>query len=119
MVNTVPPEIQSYRFGKIEIDGRSYSKDVIIYPDRVRPEWWRERGHYLVPEDLQEIFSVEGDVLIIGQGAYSRMKVPEETRQKIEEQGFKLHVLGTNEAVDLYNQRRDQERVIAALHLTC
>jgi hypothetical protein len=115
----MPPKIQSYRFGKIEIDGRRYTKDVIIFPDRVRAEWWRHRGHYLVPDDLQEIFASEGDVLIVGQGAYSRMKVPEETCQEIKDQGYKLHLLGTKAAVQLYNQRRDLERVIAALHLTC
>lgn len=115
----MPPEIQSYRFGRIQIDGESYQKDVIIFPDRVRPEWWRERGHDLAPADLEEVFSAEAEVLIVGQGAYSRMKVPDDTRARIKEEGFELHVLGTKEAVELYNQRRDQARVIAALHLTC
>lgn len=115
----MPPEIQSYRFGKIEIDGKSYRKDVIIFPERVRTKWWRDQGHNLIPEDLQEVFSVDADVLIIGQGAYSRMKVPVETRERIEHEGFKLHVMGTDEAVQLYNQERDQQPVIAALHLTC
>lgn len=115
----MPPEIQSYRFGLIQIDGERYRKDVIIFPERVRARWWRERGHNLVPKDLEEAFSVQADTLIIGQGAYGRMEVPEETRERVRDEGFELHVLSTKEAVELYNQRRDQEQVIAALHLTC
>jgi hypothetical protein len=47
------PKIESYRFGEIVIDGRRYSNDVIIYPDRVDGKWWREEGHSLVPERRQ------------------------------------------------------------------
>ncbi|MGD2057190.1 MAG: MTH938/NDUFAF3 family protein [Anaerolineales bacterium] len=115
----MPPEIQSYRFGNIKVDGESYQKDVIIFPDRVRSNWWREEGHSLVPVDLQEVFAVDADVLIIGQGAYGRMKVPQETRARIKAEGFDLVALNTKDAVETYNQRRDHERVIAALHLTC
>ncbi len=115
----MPPEIQSYRFGNINIDGENYKKDVIIFPDRVRSDWWRERGHKLAPEDLREVFLNDADVLIVGQGAYSRMRVPEDTRERIEDEGFELHVMGTKDAVEMYNQRRDLERVVAALHLTC
>jgi hypothetical protein len=115
----LPPEIQSYRFGQIEIDGERYSKDVIVFPDHVRPEWWRDQGHNLVPEDLDEVFSADADVLIVGQGAYARMRVPPGTRQRIRDEGFELYVMGTKEAIELYNQRRNQQRVIAALHLTC
>jgi hypothetical protein len=34
------PKIESYHFGEIVIDGRRYSSDVIIYPDRVEGQWW-------------------------------------------------------------------------------
>jgi hypothetical protein len=119
MDSSMPPEIQSYRFGNIEIDGKHYNKDVIIFPDRVRPEWWRKEGHNLFPEDLKEVFATDADLLIVGQGAYSRMQVPDATRERIAEEGFGLQVLNTRDAVDMYNQRRAKERVIAALHLTC
>jgi hypothetical protein len=119
MDSSMPPEIQSYCFGNIEIDGKFYRKDIIIFPDRVRTEWWRKEGHNLIPEDLQEVFAADADILIVGQGAYTRMRVPESTRKRITEEGFELHVLSTSDAVEMYNQRREQERVIAALHLTC
>ena len=37
--------ISAYRFGKIHIDGRAYSSDVIITPERVVDTWWRKQGH--------------------------------------------------------------------------
>jgi hypothetical protein len=115
----MPPKIESYRFGNIKIDGESYQKDVIIFPDRVRSNWWRESGHSLIPADLHEVFAADADVLIVGKGAYARMKVPEETRQRVEVEGLELIAMNTKDAIELYNQRRDHERVIAALHLTC
>lgn len=32
-----------------------HSRDVILLPDRVVPEWWRKEGHSLVLEDLDEV----------------------------------------------------------------
>jgi len=31
--------ISDYRFGRIVIDGKTYTSDVIVYPDRVDPSW--------------------------------------------------------------------------------
>lgn len=35
--------IEHYEFGKITIDGISYFSDIIIYPDHIEDEWWREK----------------------------------------------------------------------------
>jgi hypothetical protein len=45
----IPPKIDSYKFGRIVIDGQAYSRDVIILPDRVIRDWWRDSGHILHP----------------------------------------------------------------------
>ena len=37
-----PPEINKYHFGTIQIDGKSFIKDIIILPDKVI-SGWRER----------------------------------------------------------------------------
>ena len=46
-------QIDSFTFGKITIDGVAYTSDVIVYPDRVDPSWWREKGHGLNIMDLK------------------------------------------------------------------
>lgn len=113
------PKIDDYRFGRIVIDGQVYRHDLILLPDRVLPNWWRVEGHSLVLEDLQQALNSSPQVLVIGLGVYSRMKVPEETRQQIEALGIRFMALPTGEACETYNQLRGEEHVVAALHLTC
>jgi len=43
------PRIEAYRFGRISIDGRAYTGDLIICPDGIRTDWWRPEGHSLRP----------------------------------------------------------------------
>lgn len=115
----VKPRIDSYRFGRIEINGQVYRRDVIILPDRVLPNWWRVEGHSLKYEDLQQALGCKPSVLVVGLGSYGRMHVPEDTRKEIEEAGIRLIALPTGKACETYNQLREQEQVVAALHLTC
>lgn len=113
------PKIENYRFGEIIIDGRRYARDVIIFPDRVRPEWWREEGHSLSLADLEEVLDEPPEVLVIGQGAQGRMDVPRETREALEQAGINVVVAKTGDAVHEYNQICQGQRAVAALHLTC
>ena len=50
-------KIKSYEFGRIEIDGNVYTRDVIIYGNRINSSWWRKEGHYLQVEDIEEILN--------------------------------------------------------------
>ena len=123
------PEIQSYHFGRIVIDGKTHTKDVIILPDRVIGSWWRQEGHALHLGDLADIVELCGStvapsgispqVLIVGQGAYGRMRVTLETRQALQAAGIQLIAQPTEEACRTYNHLREQRTVAAALHLTC
>jgi len=123
------PEIQIYRFGHIVIDGTTYAKDVIILPDRVIGNWWRKEGHALHPGDLADIVDLSApavapseirpQVLIVGQGAYGRMRVMPETQQALQAAGIQLLAQPTDEACQTYNHLREQRTVAAALHLTC
>ncbi len=48
-------KIEHYSFGTITIDGKSYTSDVIIYPERVDSSWWRKQGHSLHIVDLKDV----------------------------------------------------------------
>lgn len=111
--------IESYRFGSITVQGKTYTRDVILYPDRVQDSWWRERGHELGMEDIEEVLASRPDVLIIGTGASGRMNVSQELQEEIRKKGIRLFVARTGEAVKLYNQLAVTGRTVAALHLTC
>ncbi len=114
-----PPEIQAYRFGRIVIDGVVYNRDVIIFPDRVLSNWRRRGGHKLVLEDLVEVLEDGPEVVILGRGVFGRMKVSEDLRESITERGIELVVLRTEGASKAYNEMRERQRVVAALHLSC
>jgi len=47
--------IEHYSFGKITIDGQTYTSDLIIYPGKIDTSWWRKEGHNLQVEDLKDV----------------------------------------------------------------
>jgi len=109
--------IESYSFGKIIIRGKSYNRDLILYPDRVEDNWWRREGHLLLPQDLEEVVKEKPEILIIGTGYSGLMEVPVSTREWINRQGIKLRVEPTQEACRIYNQLYSSNRVIAVYPL--
>lgn len=113
-------KITAYEFGKITIDDRTYTRDVIIAPDAVFDSWWRKQGHSLHIEDLDQVLKARPELLIIGTGYYGRMRVPAETRQYLAEQGITVTQANTRDAVTEFNERqKEYARIVAALHLTC
>ena len=113
------PRIDSYNFGRIVIDGKSHGKDVVILPDRVISNWWRDEGHNLTPQDLGEVMAARPQVLVVGKGAFSRMDVDDQTVKALKEAGIELIALPTGHACQAYNRLREEKAVAAALHLTC
>ena len=114
-----PPEIQALRFGRIVIDNVAFNRDVIIFPDRIRSDWRRRDGHNLALEDLAEVLESNPEAIILGRGLFERMKVSDDIRELITEQGIELVVLRTEGASKAYNELRERRRVVAALHLSC
>jgi hypothetical protein len=112
-------KIEHYSFGKIVIDGKTYTSDVIIYPGRVDASWWRREGHYLQDVDLTGVIEAKPDILVIGTGYSGAMVVPRETAEFLKARGIEIRVETTQKAVALYNDLGDRGKVIAALHLTC
>lgn len=119
MVSKTVPVIDSCDFGRVVIDGQSYTADVIITPEGVQSDWWRKDGHSLCPKDLEGSLGPEIEVVIIGCGAYGDLKVPEDTRQWLLAQGVELVALPTEAACERYNELAGSGKVIAGLHLTC
>jgi len=112
-------KIDSYSFGRIVINKKTYTSDVIIYPGRVDASWWRKEGHLLQFADVAEALQAKPDVLVIGTGYAGVMRVPRETVDRIAAQGIEVMVERTSKAVELYNDLQGAKTVIAALHITC
>lgn len=112
-------KIDSYTFGNIVINGKTYTSDVIIYPGRVDSAWWRKEGHLLRFADLEEALQAWPEVLVIGTGYSGVMRVPAETVARIAGRGIEVRVEPTAKAAEVYNRLQGVKTVIAALHITC
>lgn len=110
--------IDQYSFGKIVIERKIYTKDVIILPDRVFSPWWRKEGHLLRLEDLDEVLREKPEVLVIGTGYSGVMEVPQDLLQELAIEGIRVVVKKTPEAVGIFNILNIPKKA-AALHLTC
>ena len=113
------PHVDSFQFGRIVIDEVVYTKDVIVLPSQIISNWWRKEGHLLHVSDLEDILSTNLDVLVIGQGSNSRMRVKTEVGDALHTVGIELISLPTQDACTEYNRRSIKQRAAAALHLTC
>ena len=111
--------IEKYEFGKIIINGGEYRSDLIIYPDRIDNNWWRDRGHSLSINDLKSIIEFQPDIIIVGTGFHGAMDVPLETQNWVKSQGVELIVQKTEEACSTYNQLAKFYKAVGAFHLTC
>ena len=112
--------IESYDFGRIVVDGKEYTSDLIISLNRVKDGWWRKHGHRLAIEDLREIIEERPEVLVVGTGYSGLLKIPSETKRHIEKKGIELIVQPTEQACETYNALiRSGRKAVAALHLTC
>ncbi len=112
-------KITAFTFGTITIAGRTYTRDVIVFPDRVLEDWKREEEHRPQISEFAEIVSAEPAILIIGTGYGGVMSVPDQIRNYLTSKGIEVRVDKTRAAVELFNSLQGSEKVVAALHITC
>lgn len=112
--------IESYSFGRMVVDGMTYTSDLVIYPNgTIEDSWWREQGHSLMFSDIAGLIQAEPEVIIVGTGASGLMKPSALLAQELKDRGIELRVKPTSGAVELYNEERGGRRVGACFHLTC
>ena len=112
-------KINHYSFGSIEIDGRVYRNDIIIYLEAIQSDWWRKEGHHLLLVDIADIIKAGPEVLIVGQGDPGLMTVSDEVRDRLEELGIELITQPSREASETFNRLSPKRDTAFAVHLTC
>jgi hypothetical protein len=110
--------IDHYEFGRIVVDGRQETRDLIILPDRVVRNWWRQNGHALVLEDLADVLDELPGHLVVGTGADGRLRPDPGAIRQLQERGVTVEILPTSQAVRRFGEL-DPASAAAALHLTC
>jgi hypothetical protein len=113
--------ITSCAFGRMEVDGREYGKDLIILPDgTIHFPWWRKSGHRLSLDDLGPVLETAPKILVVGTGAYGLMKPEDGLSEALAEKRISVKVLISKKAVAEFNALLAQgEQVAACFHLTC
>ena len=113
--------IDRYSFGRMTVNGKEFTSDLILYPDgQIQDNWWREQGHSLVPEDIAALLDAVPRELIIGTGASGLMTVSERVMELCREHGIKVSVYPTAAAVTQFNEAAEAGTSVAAsFHLTC
>jgi oligopeptide/dipeptide ABC transporter ATP-binding protein len=110
--------VEGYEFGRVLVDGEEHRRDVIVLPGRVVSDWRRRNGHELVIEDLAGVLDELPAKLVVGTGAYGRVRPDPDALAALRQRGVDVDVLPTGEAVRLFAEL-EPERTAAALHLTC
>lgn len=110
--------LEGYSFGRLTVDGQEHTRDLIVLPERVVSDWWRREGHSLVIEDLDEVLDELPARLVLGVGAYGRLRPDPRAVVELERRGVEVECLPTDAAVRRYGEF-DERRTAAALHLTC
>jgi len=113
--------IDSYRFGRIVVDQVAFDRDLIVFPDRVQPDWRRGEGHLLQWSDISEfVIAFDPGVIVIGTGKFGRMRIGGDFSDEIARRGITLHAESTDSAVKTFNRLvLEGGRAMAAFHLTC
>ncbi|MEM3726720.1 MAG: Mth938-like domain-containing protein [Candidatus Bathyarchaeia archaeon] len=114
--------IDSYDFGVMVINGKRYTSDLVVFPDKVMSGWWRKEGHRIHVEDLKEVLDHKPlpEVLVVGTGYSGLVKVMPEVDDALKERGIRLIAQPTGEAYKTFNELlRAGKAVAGAFHLTC
>jgi len=110
--------ISDYSFGLIKIDGKVYTKDVLILPDRVIPNWWRKEGHVFDLGDCRELIDCNPEVIIFGLGAFKLVKLSDDLIETLHKNNIKFEAAASKKACKFYNSK-SKMRIAAGFHLTC
>jgi hypothetical protein len=117
------PLVTGFSWGRVEVGPLGY-RDAKLFPGGSR-EWdWRETGTQHVPgiqlADAIELIERGADVIVLSRGVDLVLQVPRSTIDALAGRGLEVHVLQSEEAVELYNRLAEAgARVAALIHSTC
>ncbi len=103
------------------IRGRTYTSDLIIFPDgRVVDSWRRGGGHRLALEDISELVTARPQVIVAGTGIYGLMRPEEDLKHSLAQHHIQLQAVRTKSAAKAFNEAIQAGlKVGGCFHLTC
>ena len=118
------PRVTHLSWGRLQVEGVDAPlKDAKLFPGGARAWDWRETGTShdpgIQPADLEELLERGATAVVLSRGFDERLGVTGDALRVLEERGVRAHVRQTEEAIRLYNELRETERVCALIHSTC
>ena len=118
------PRVTQLSWGHLEVEGVDGSfKDAKLFPGGARAWDWNETGTNhepgIQPADIEELLEHGASAVVLSKGFNERLRVTPDALRMLEDRGVSAHVRQTEEAIQLYNELRETERVGALIHSTC
>ena len=118
------PHIEKTSFGSITIEGDKYNHDVVIRADGAIKKRKKKlskqvhgTGHLVSIDEIEYILKHGGERIIVGAGQYGVLKLSEETKRYLDNNGIPYEVLKTPAAIARWNKREDM--TAGLFHVTC
>ena len=116
------PRVTDLAWGRLEVEGGTF-KDAKLFPGGARAWDWNETGTRhepgIQPGDVEELLERGTTAVVLSKGFYGRLGVTPEALRMLEDRGVAAHVRQTEEAIALYNELRETQKVGALIHSTC
>jgi hypothetical protein len=118
------PRVTHLSWGRLEVEGVDAPfKDAKLFPGGARTWDWRETGTShdpgIRPADVEELLERGATAVVLSRGFDERLGVTRDALRVLEERGVRAHVRQTEEAIRLYNELRETQKVGALIHSTC
>lgn len=117
-------KIDKLSFGSIIIDGKKYSRDILIFTDGTVKK--RKGGflmfgsHNIKKEEIEELTQAGPEAIIVGTGTSGKASLATEAANWAKERNLNLLVQPSYGAVTKLNESAEQKKKVAALiHITC
>ena len=108
----------------MEVETLGRGKDFKLWPGGGRPWDWRETGTSHSPgiqvEDVAELVERGCTTIVLARGVFKRLKVSDQARAYLEQQGLETIIADTKTAVKRYNECIENNVEVGGLfHTTC
>jgi hypothetical protein len=118
------PQIDSTEFGSINIEGKTFERDVLIRPDgevRKRKKKLSKAvhgtSHVISLDKAKHVYQEGAERLIVGTGQSGLTELSEEAAEYLRRKGCCVALLPTPQAIDAWNKA--EGAVIGLFHVTC
>jgi len=113
-------KIDGCSFGRLVINGKSHTDDLMIRPDgTILEPWHRKRGHGVSMDDLRELIDFSPEVIVAGTGMSGGVKPDKDLERGLLKRGIEFIAGPNEEIIDVFNELAREKRVGAGFHLTC